>query len=204
MSLGTRHVRSRASHIKFPLSLILPLRSNTAIYSYWFMSISTANIHTTPLDLLHFPSYPHRDTGYINSSWADKFRALLEEKWWNRRKRDTFLALLFFLLQEMKRQQSRQQRWQVMERALPMRQEAVLALIWSPGCLQTSVSPFALGLLIFTPWWLQRYAVTSQATCCGRDCSDRSASSVGCCHPVVAQQGYEEAGGANWRSWGLG
>lgn len=96
MSLGTRHVRSRASLNKFPLSPILPQRSNTAIYSYWFMSISTANIHTTPLDFFHFPSHPHRDAGYINSSWADKFRALLEEKWWNIRKREAFLALLFF------------------------------------------------------------------------------------------------------------
>lgn len=96
MSLGTRHVRSRASLNKFPLSLILPQRSNTAIYSYWFMSISTANIHTTPLDFFHFPSHPHRDAGYINSSWADKFRALLEEKWWNIRKREAFLVLLFF------------------------------------------------------------------------------------------------------------
>lgn len=192
MSLGTRHVRSRASLNKFPLSLILPQRSNTAIYSYWFMSISTANIHTTPLDFFHFPSHPHRDAGYINSSWADKFRALLEEKWWNIRKREAFLVLLFFfffLLQEVKRQQSRQQGWQVMERVLPMRQEAVLALIWSPGCLQASVLPFALWLLISTLWRLQRYAATSQATCCGRDWSNSSASSIGCYHSAAGPDG---------------
>lgn len=108
--------------------------------------------------------------------------------------RETLFWRCFFLLQEMKRQQSRQQRWQVMERALPMRQEAMLALIWSSGCLQASVPLFALGLLIFTPWWLQRYAATSQATCSGRDWLDSSASNVGFCHPAAGPAGL-------WRGW---
>lgn len=100
------------------------------------MCKSTANTHTTPLGLLHFPSLLCRDSVCINSSWAQKFREPAWKENSETRGRDRHFQDCFVLLQEAQRQPFRQQKLQVTEWALPTRREAAAPCTWGCGGMQ--------------------------------------------------------------------
>lgn len=146
------------------------------------MCISTANTHTTPLGVLHFPSLLCRVSGCINSSWAHKFREPPWKENSETKGRERHFQCCFVLLQEAQRQPFRQQKPQVTEWALPTRRSrsSLYMELWRDA---GSIPSFGLLLLQPAPLRLKGTAARGQAPRCHRSCSNNSVFRAVCCHP---------------------
>lgn len=194
-NLGTRCIKgwSRGSKTEVPLSLIC-LRhqtSNGVIRWFWFMCKSTTNTHTTPLRLLHFPSLLCRDSGYINSSWAHKFREPLWKENSETKGRDRHFQCCFVFAAgssetAVQTAEAAGHRvgtsYETGSHSSPLH----MGPWWDAG----SIPSFGLLLPQPAPLWLKGTGAKGQAPWCPRSCSDSSVLSTMCCHPPARVCGW--------------
>ena len=147
------------------------------------MCISTANIHTAPLGLLHFPSLLCRDSGCINSSWAHKFREPLWKRSSETKGRERHSLSVLFCFAPGSKETAVQTAETTGHRAGTSYKTGSRSALYT-GLRRAAGSIPSFGLLLphRAPRQLKGTAAMGKAPCCERSCSDSFVFSAGCRH----------------------
>jgi len=130
-----------------------------------------------PLGLLHFPSLLHRDTGYIASSWAHRFREPLWKRSTETKGKERCCLSVLFCFAPGREETAVQTAEPTGHRAgTSCETGSHIALDTSLRRVAGSVPPFGLLLLR----WLKGTAAAGRAPCCKRRWSDSLPFGVGC------------------------